>query len=144
MLLIPEELHFRVSTTDLQITYTESKGAILKFEAQNFNDFKSDRYRNIELHFKNVAELKCVSLNFFETNHGTFEINSISDDPVAYWKNNEIHPDPGVYTVSFSEVLRLRGSVYDPRNRLNLKHFLVVGYDSYIEIISSAYEVLIK
>ncbi|MDV5354766.1 hypothetical protein QM201_07625 [Enterobacter asburiae] len=144
MLLVPEKLNFRLSTTDLEVIYTESSGVRLKIEVQTFSDFKNDKYSKAELQFNNVAELKCTSLNFYEFHHGEFVIESINNDVVGYWEKKDIHSDPGVYMVSSSEVLESRGAIYDPNNRLSLKHFIVVGYDSYVEIISSNYEVRVE
>ena len=74
MLSVPEKLNFRVSTTDLEVIYTESSGVRLKVEVQTFSDFKNDKYSEAELQFNNVAEVKCISLNFLEFHHGEFVI----------------------------------------------------------------------
>ncbi|MCP1359037.1 hypothetical protein [Aneurinibacillus migulanus] len=51
------------------------------------------------------------------------------------------HPDSGFYEVIDSKHLQENIKRYDPRNRLNLKHYIVKGYDSYIELIASTYSV---
>lgn len=62
--LVPEKLMFKISTTDLKVIYTESGGVKLKIDIQYIDDFKNDIYREIEIHFLMVAELRCVSMNF--------------------------------------------------------------------------------
>ncbi|MHB7674599.1 hypothetical protein ACYCOA_21420, partial [Providencia stuartii] len=58
LLLAPEKLAFKVSTTDLEVIYTESGGVKLRIDIQDIDNFKSDTYREIEIHFLMVAELR--------------------------------------------------------------------------------------
>ncbi|MDN2487021.1 hypothetical protein MML63_15420 [Kosakonia sacchari] len=140
MILAPEQLNFRISSTDLEVIYTESNGVKLTVEAQSLDDFRHDKYHEVTFNFSNVAEVKCISLNFSEFNCDEYEISLKIDDPLTYWEQTGINPEPGVYCITNSELLRNKGLVYDPNNRLNLKHYLIMGYDSYAEIIASKYE----
>lgn len=144
MILLPEKLEFKISTTDLKAVYTESGGVKVKVEIQSLKDFENDRYREVEFTFVNVAQLKCTTLNFFEARHEEYKIECKVDDTLGYWKETGINPDPGVYSVGDSKVLGEKGTFYDPANRLQLKHFLIVGYDSYVEIIASRYDIGFK
>jgi len=140
MVLIPEQVDFRISTTDLKASYTESGGATLLIDVQTREDITLDRYREAELHFGTVAELQCTTLNFFECYASQVEVRGegTDDDPFAFWKVHGYHPDPGFYQVADSPILQERESLFDPRNRLGLKHYLVIGYDSYVEVIAAS------
>ena len=36
-----------------------------------------------------------------------------------------------------SQYLQERKKLYDPRNRVNLKHYIITGYDGYVELVAS-------
>ncbi|HEK1092659.1 hypothetical protein ACTXA3_17030 [Proteus mirabilis] len=140
--LVPEKLMFKISTTDLKVIYTESGGVKLKIDIQYIDDFKNDIYREIEIHFLMVAELRCVSMNFFDVNSDNYSIvnQNIITNTINFWEENGYHPDSGVYQIMNSGILKHKKALYDPLNRFHLKHYLITGNDSYIEIISSKYE----
>ncbi len=144
MKLIPEKVGFRISTTDLEVIYTESKGVVLRIDVQTLDDMNCGNHREIKIIFKTVAELKCITLNFFESNIDSFEIENEPDTfhAIDFWKKNGHHPNPHFYQILNSDVLKKNITIYDPGNRLNLKHYLIAGYDSYLEIIASQYELL--
>lgn len=140
--LIPEKIEFRISTTDLEAVYTESGGVKLRLDVQHIDDFRNNTYRDIEIHFLIVAELRCITMNFFDINHQNYSMEG--KDPKAnrieFWERNGYHPDPGFYQVTNSDILGSKRSLYDPKNRLDLHHYLINGYDSHVEIIASKYE----
>ncbi|WP_447876531.1 hypothetical protein [Serratia fonticola] len=139
--LTPEKVGFRISTTDLEIVYTESSGVKLRLDAQRIDDVKSEVYRGIEITFLVVAELRCITLNFFDNHYDSFEIKGGIDNEMAFWEENGYHPNPQFYQVVNSDILESKRKLFDPNDRLDLKHYLIIGYDSYVEIIASAYEV---
>ncbi|MBS9439922.1 hypothetical protein EAE91_23070 [Photorhabdus noenieputensis] len=140
--LIPEKTEFRISTTDLETVYTESNGIKLRLDVQHIDDFKNDTYRDIEIHFLVVAELRCITMNFFDINHQNYAIDGqeFTIDVIDFWEKYGYHPDSGFYQINNSDILISKKSLYDPRNNLDLKHYLINGYDSHIEIIASKYE----
>lgn len=142
MQLVPEKTEFKISTTDLEAIYTESGGVTLRIDVQDIESFKNNTYREIEIHFLIVAELRCISMNFFDVNHENYliEEQNIAINRIKYWEENGYYPDPGIYEIINSDVLSNKGSLYDPLNRFKLKHYLINGNDSYIEIIASKYE----
>lgn len=142
MLLSSEKVDFRVSTTDLEAVYTEASGVKIRLDVQKINDFKRDEYREIELHFFTVAELRCTTLNFFDFNYDHFQLQNEVDDMISFWEKNGINPNPHFYQIIDSEILSSKGEIYDPNNRFNLKHYLIIGCDSYVEIIASKYEII--
>ncbi|KAA8784174.1 hypothetical protein ABIE27_001157 [Paenibacillus sp. 4624] len=144
IVLMPEKVDFRISTTDLKAIYTESGGVTLRVDVQTRWDVPLDQYREIELTFGTVAELRCITLNFFELYTDQIEGISQQDDVLAFWESNSYHPDPGFYEVMNSPILNEKRTLFDPRNRLNLKHYLVAGYDSYVEVIASSYQFAVK
>lgn len=143
IILIPEEVNFKISTTDLFLEYKERDITKVKFEAFLLENFKERKnYSSIQIEFKLVAELKCISLNFQESNYNNFEIFNINDDALTeheFWIINGYHPCAGFYQIDNSQWLNDCKAKYDPRNRLNLKHFLIEGNDSYIELLASDY-----
>ncbi|MEK3825910.1 MULTISPECIES: hypothetical protein [Paenibacillus] len=144
IVLIPEKVDFRISTTDLKAIYTESGGVTLRVDVQTRGDVPLDHYREIELTFDTVAELRCITVNFFELHAGQVEGISQQDDVLAFWETSRYHPDPGFYQVVDSPILEEKRTLFDPRNRLDLKHYLVAGYDSYVEVIASSYQFAVK
>ncbi|PHM35795.1 hypothetical protein Xmau_04454 [Xenorhabdus mauleonii] len=140
--LIPEKIKFRISTTDLETIYTESGGVKLRIDVQDIDNFKNDTYQDIEIHFLIVAELRCITMNFFDINSQNYSIEekNIKKNRIEFWERNGYYPDPGFYQVANSDILNSKRSLYDPHNRLDLKHYLINGNDSYVEIIASKYE----
>lgn len=60
-------------------------------------------------------------LNFWEHNYGDFEVSN------NYTKNGFFYVQNSTWNIK----------QYDPLNRLNLDHFLIVGYDSYLEVLAN-------
>ncbi|WP_018887434.1 hypothetical protein [Paenibacillus massiliensis] len=138
--LVSEPIGFIISTTDVEVVYTEHGGATIRLDAQKSdiqpaNALSTDirpiepmEYEELEIYFPIVAEVNCISLNFYEAHHGEFEILD------GQGMN-------GFYAVPDSQHLQQRQPLYDPRNRLNLRHYLITGNDSYIELIASDYSI---
>ncbi len=140
MQLVPEKVEFRISTTDLEAVYTESSGVKLRLDAQRIDDVKSEEYREIEITFLVVAELRCITLNFFDSHYDSFEIKGDIDNEMVFWENNGYHPNPQFYQVVNSDILENKRKLFDPNDRLDLKHYLIIGNDSYLEVIASSYD----
>ncbi|WP_323862766.1 hypothetical protein [Xenorhabdus szentirmaii] len=141
MKLIPEKVDFRISTTDLETVYTESGGMKLRIDAQKREDIENNHYCEIVINFVSVAELRCTTVNFWEFHYSDFIIENVAgNDGMAFWRKNNYSADPHFYELANSKILEERGKRYDPRNGLNLKHYLIIGYDSYIEVVASKYE----
>lgn len=144
LILIPEIVNFIISTTDILVKYNERNETYVEFDALSIENYVNrEEYTAIQVLFDTVAELKCCSLNFHETFHKGYEIFDVSEggSDLEFWKENGYHPDSGFYQVDKSDWLKESNSKYDPRGRLNLKHFLVVGNDSYIELLAKGYTI---
>lgn len=142
--LIPEEVNFQISTTDILVTYTERNYTAIKLDVLELKDSISrENYTPVEIRFDTVAELKCTSLNFYEAMYDQFEIFNLNDggDNWKFLEENGYHPDSGLYQVDSSELLEKSKLKYDPKNSLRLKHFLIVGNDSYVELLAKGYSV---
>ncbi|MBD2769482.1 hypothetical protein IC235_16460 [Hymenobacter sp. BT664] len=140
--LIPEKVDFRISTTGVEVLYTEAGGAIITLDTQKRSDyFATDRYTRTHITFDIVAELKCIKLNFYEFNYDNYSILRMEDtlSGIEYWQKYAHTYENGFYSVSNSEILNKMSLVYDPQKRLNLKHYLIICYDSYIELVASGY-----
>lgn len=140
MLLVPEEVDFKISTTELEATYTESDGVRIQLTAQKIMDIKNRNYRLLELRFDTVAEMKCISLNFFETHWDSITIEPKVENWFSFWEARGFNPEPNIYQRLDADLLTEEKRKYDSRDRLNLKHYLIIGNDSYIEVVASGYE----
>ncbi|WP_312271702.1 MULTISPECIES: hypothetical protein [Pseudomonas] len=140
MELIPEKVSFKISTTGVELSLSELDGLSISLGVKVIEQNKV-LLRSAKIHFSLIAEMKCISSNFYEFKYGEFTIleDLGADDIEKYWATHKIHPDPGFYMISKSEKLHKLNAIYDPLKRLNLKHFLVTGNDSYYEIISPEY-----
>ena len=130
MKLINECEDVRVSTTGIEVKYSDDAEAILSLCAYAGFDAGSKLYK-VNIRFALVAEVLCKTVNFYESNYKQFEIVSDSDS-----KSSDIS---GFYQVIDSSHLAKNKELYDPRNNLNLKHYLVVGGDGYCEILAASY-----
>ncbi|WP_145411291.1 hypothetical protein [Paenibacillus xylanexedens] len=129
--LKPERLDYRISTTEMEVRYTEQNGVNINVDVTPLVESGEMKYHHMQLSFSNVAELRCITLNFYEANYNTYELNGTN-------------PDTGIYQVSDSQWLEQEREKYDPTHRLQLKHYIVVGYDSYAELLASTYTVDIQ
>ncbi len=142
--LIPEEVNFIISTTDILVKYMERSPIILTIDTLDIENYHNrDRYNTTNIVFDTVAELRCCSVNFFEAFYDQYEIFKMNEstDDFSFWEENGYHPDSGLYQMDNSSWLRQKVEIYDPLKKLGLKHYLVVGNDSYIEILADSYEV---
>lgn len=140
IVLMPEKVDFRISTTDLSASYNESGGVTLHVDIQTRKDLPLDQYQEAALTFSTVAEIRCVTLNFFELYTGQVEGIHHQEDTLTFWERHGYPPDPGFYQVMNSSILDEKGALFKYK-RLDLKHYLVIGYDSYVEVIASSYQV---
>ncbi len=148
LILKPEKVNFRISTTNLVAKYTEDAKVEIIVEGFQINDYlKREKYTEFTIEFSTVAELRCKTINFEETNYNSFKIIDVKNsdiDDYNFWLNNQYCIDSGFYKVEKSKWLNEMKSIYDPNENLNLKHFLIEGYDSYVEILAKNYSVKIK
>jgi len=118
--LVPIIFGYKISTLDLKLIYTESGDVKIQVEAKSSQD--STRYRKIEIVFAFVAEARCISLPFYESNYTLIE--------------RQLEPLTGFYEVADSQYLQERISIYDPKNRDGYHHYIIAGNDGYVELIA--------
>lgn len=140
--LIPVEVDFKISTTDLVLEYRERNFVKIIVDIQNFEDFLENKYCKQNFIFDPVAEIICVSLNFYESRYGQYTVLKKEENlnAVEYWAKYKHTFESGFYMVDHSDRLASVRSQYDPKDRLGLKHYVIVGNDSYIELIASDYQ----
>src|SRR5687768_2365953 len=99
ILLQPEKINIKIRTADMFVTYSERGVSTIEVDALTVENFAVSQYEAYRISFNVVAELRCVSLNFYETNHGEYEILDVcSPDQIEkFWIENSFHPDPGLY-----------------------------------------------
>ena len=132
---------FTISTTDVVVKYSERSGAMIEADVKrNRSEAIADEYFSLILTFDLVAEMKCVSVNFSEFQYGNYEI---IEDSISLEQEHQKN-DSGFYIVTDSIWQKEMAPLYDPKNRFKLRHFIICGYDSYIELLASEYRVMIK
>jgi len=141
-MLIPEEINFKISTTDVKVEYMERSGVQVLLDVLTLKYLKTkEQYHSARIQFDLVAELRCVSMNYQESHHGDYKVFNMDESlkEHEFWTTHGYPPHPGFYQVDDSKWLSDSVEKYDPRKRLNLKHYLIVGYDSYIELLATGY-----
>ncbi|HFL9086686.1 TPA: hypothetical protein ACJHEH_002732, partial [Escherichia coli] len=88
LVLKSQSIGFRISTTYLSLTYTESDGVNIKVDALELISTEKD-YVQIELVFTTVAEVKCATVNFHEANYNNIVIKKVDGENL----------DSGIYQV---------------------------------------------
>ncbi len=144
-ILIPEKVDFEISTTDLIVKYSERNKTLVILDVLDLDNYLSrEIFKEINIEFNIVAEVRCCSLNFFEAFYEENEIicENKKEDILSFWKKNGYNPDSGLYQIKNSELLNDKQEIYDPQGNLNLHHYLIVGNDSYVEIVASSYEII--
>lgn len=115
----------------------ESIGKIL---IKDFSGGIKTEIKNLEINFPVFAEVRFKMLNFWEFKYGSFEIVSDeinlsnNQEVFRFWAETSIHPNPGFYQITNSDWLAELD--YGNIGKLNLKHYLITGYDSYLEVLA--------
>ena len=143
ILLQPERIGIKIATTDVAVSYSERGGAVIEVAALTVDGHVTDRRETFRVVFDVVAELRCISLNFYESNHGEYEVLDVRalDDLEASWRETGCHPDPGLYQFEDLDEPNRRMDLYDPSGRLGLRSFLLVGNDSYVQVVAQGYRI---
>lgn len=128
LVLESQPIGLRISTTYLSLKYTETDGVSIIVDALELTPSAKD-YVQIELVFTTVAEVKCATVNFYGAHYSNILIKNIDDTTLDF----------GIYQVMHSVLLKEKENLYDPKNRLNLKHYIIAGYDSYVEILAAGF-----
>jgi len=134
MTLEPLNFGYKISTTGLDLTYNESGGVEVEVGAKPLGNLNQEECVTIKISFPLVAEVKCTTVNFYEYNHESYDILTTTFDETMH--------HTGFYEVINSQYLREKIDKYDPKKRLNLKNYILTGYDCYVELIASKYLVL--
>lgn len=143
ILLEPEKINFKISTTGLAVSYDESCEAKVEVNCLILEDFSSRTPRRISIIFELVAEITCISLNFYEANHENYEILMACspDQEIEFWEKNNFHPDSGLYQFEDLDNQNNKMQMYDPLGRINLKSFILIGNDSYVAVVARGYRI---
>jgi hypothetical protein len=118
-----EPIEHIIRTLLIEVFITEMEK--LKVVVETLTNPNPLTYGSIAINFNVVAEIKYVHAEYFEMED--FEIL------------NETENDTHFYEVQNSAWLKASKTKYDLLNRLNLKHYLIVGQYSYIEVLSKNY-----
>ncbi|CAA0145318.1 conserved hypothetical protein [Tenacibaculum maritimum] len=147
MILKPIKTNWRNNFSELKISLEEREPLIISFQAdfidrKKKNNFNEDYdtietiVKQIHLIFNIYAELKFYMVDFFEFNYNKFVIQSGDKSNVSFlnekWIKEDIYLEPYFYEVLNSSV---NFKSYDSSGKHNLKHYLIIGYDSYVEVV---------
>lgn len=128
-----EPIDFEIDTLSVDVFIQELEKLKLIVEARAISDKYSrddDLQRFlVEFFFNTVGEVKCISGDYSELNYGEFEV--INTGGVLI--------DNSFYCIEGSERLRDKNHKYDPLNRLNLKHYVIIGQYNYVEVLAASY-----
>ena len=112
-----------IPRTPINVSYLDDEGSSLEIVTSlNENNLLQD----IKILFNCTAKVTITALYFPEFNYNNYEIID---------NGNEC----GLYQIV--NPLDKKIELFDPMSNLNLKNFLVYGYDSYVEIVCSSYEI---
>jgi hypothetical protein len=126
--LKPVEVDFAVRTTNLHFQVDERSDLPVVIDTQtraaiiSTDIAEASVYQTAEITFTFLAKLEFTMMNFSEYNYENYEI--IGEDPI----------DIGFYHVLNSPWNK---DDFDPLKRFNLVHFLLIGYDSYLELLAN-------
>lgn len=112
----------RIPRFPLKVSFQEGEGHEILCSTIIENN---DSEHMVEIVFKNVAKLNIISLNLYD-----------------YIKPSKINFDEnsGFFMVSNSDPKNWQK--FDPGNRLNLKNYIINGYDSHLNILSSHFDII--
>lgn len=126
--LTPVQTEFAVNTTNLSFAGSERNALRVLVDVQVVPEILASpngpapRYQAAELTFSTWAKLEITHLNFWEAQYDNFEVARAAA------------VEPGFYYVSNSAWDK---TTYDPLHRFALVHFLLIGYDSYLEVLAA-------
>ena len=126
--LTPVTTEFAVQTITLSFTGSERSALRVLVDMQVVAERLASRhepesgYQAAEITFITWAKLEVTHLNFWEAQYDNIETVDAAT------------VEAGFYYVSNSAWDK---TMYDPLNRFDLAHFLLIGYDSYLEVLAA-------
>jgi hypothetical protein len=123
--LKPVDVDFAVRTTNLHFQVSERADLPVVIDVQphaSIISVEAATYQTAEITFSFLSKIEFTMLNFWESNYEDYEI--IDEENI----------EPGFYQVLNSPWNK---DEFDPLKRFNLVHFLLIGYDSYLELLAN-------
>jgi hypothetical protein len=98
------------------------------------------------IEFKSFAEFRFFNFNFEEHNYGDFFVQipsgdyvedtfPISENYASFWEEEGICPDSYFYEIDSSIIFESK-EIYGDLLKRKFRHYILVGYDSYVEILA--------
>lgn len=128
--LIPCSNDFKIDTVSMNISH-EERSSLKVFLDISYPNKNLKEYIPVTITFNIVAKFEYTELNFWEHNVSKYQI---------YNPDNSFLKFCDFYTIENSkweEFLKIA----DKKNRFNLKHFIIMGNDAYLEILAKDYSV---
>lgn len=143
MKLVPVSVKWKAGAYGISITTQEADALQVETIVRN-NDGVEER---IAIRFATFAACRFFNFNFEEQHYDAFLIKAPSGVFVADtydWKNEEpfyretgICPNSGFYEVENTGWFEER-SIYTKLKEKGFKHYILLGYDSYLEILANS------
>jgi len=128
--LIPCTDDFKIDTVSMKILHEESSSLKVFVDISYPKDSLKD-YIPVTITFDIVAKFEYTELNFWEYNNFNYKI---------YNPDNYFLDDSNFYMIENSKWENFL-KIADKKNKFNLTHFIIMGYDSYLEILAKDYSV---
>ena len=129
--LMPVKADFIIDTTWLEIKANEKSLSTISVDVEFiFDNLINEKYQSININFSFVSKLEFNMLNFWKYNYELFDI-----------VGDEIKLSSFYYVVNSPWDKK----EYDPSGRFNLAHFILIGNDSYVELLANkefTYEII--
>ena len=141
--LVPVQVNWKAGAYGINIEGSEGEALTVN----TIVTLADDSEKRLTITFESFAEIRFFNFNFGEHNYNEFLIRSpegtfLEDTadwaPYAlYFREKGICPNPYFYEVQNTGWFNEK-EVYQPLVKRGFKHFVLVGYDSYVEVLATA------
>jgi hypothetical protein len=138
--LVPVQVNWKAGTYGIYIDGSEQSTLI----ANTIVTLADGSQKKLAITFEPFAEFRYYNFNFWESNYNEFLVQSpdgVFLEDTADWEpykhlfpETGICPDPYFYEVQNTDWFNEKG--YQRLINKGFKHFLLVGYDSYLEVLA--------
>lgn len=141
MKLLPVNVGWRLGAYGIGFEAAESDVLTVKSIAT----FQPRERQQVAISFPSIAECRFYNFNFGEHHYNEFLIRAPSGEFVTdtydwkehdlFWKEKGVCPNPYFYEVENTGWFDER-EIYGDLRKQGFRHFLLVGYDSYLEVLA--------
>ena len=126
--LIPCRDDFKIDTVSMKMSH-EERSSLKVYWDINYPNTSTKEYIPVTFNFDIVAKFEYTELNFWEYNNSNYQI---------YNPDNYFLETSNFYMVENSKWEPFL-KIADPKQRFNLTHYIIMGYDAYLEVLAKDY-----